>query len=122
MSMSPGTLGRRQFLKTSACGIAAIAAAPYLTSAGPPAQPFHLGSTPLLFLDYSLTKRKKSGPLPSTPPQRRELVMIADQPWERNGISCYCDVLHDPVAQEFRLYYVPIHLDSDPIFRVALAT
>src|SRR4030095_12558450 len=45
-----------------------------------------------------------------------------DKPWERNGISNYCNVFWDPLAREYKLYYVPIHLESKPIFRIALAT
>jgi hypothetical protein len=81
-----------------------------------------LGSRKHLFIDEFLIAEKKNATLCVNPPQRKELVLIADRPWERNGITSYANVFWDPYAREYRLYYVPIHLESNPIFRLALAT
>jgi hypothetical protein len=81
-----------------------------------------LGSNRHLFIDDWLTDSETNVALTVNPPENRQLVVIADKPWERNGISNYCNVFWDPLAREYKLYYVPIHLESKPIFRIALAT
>jgi hypothetical protein len=84
--------------------------------------PYELGSDKHLFVEEFLVAEKKNVTLTVNPPQPRELVVIADRPWERNGITSYCNVFWDEIHKEYRLYYVPIHLQSNPIFRLALAT
>jgi hypothetical protein len=141
MSRRPSTSGmaRRTFLKIAAAGAAVSAAdgkvagaesassqaqevvqAPSVRAPGRP--PYHLGSHTHLFIDEFLIAEKKNVTLCVNPPQRKELVLIADRPWERNGITSYANVLWDPIAKEYRLYYVPIHLESNPIFRLAMAS
>lgn len=87
-----------------------------------PSKPHPLGLTRHLFIDEFLIAEKKGVTLCVNPPQRKELVIIADKPWERGGITSYCNVFWDTIAREYRLYYVPVELDSDPIFCLALAT
>ncbi|MBI3921584.1 MAG: hypothetical protein HY318_09225 [Armatimonadetes bacterium] len=87
-----------------------------------PAAPYALGGNEHLFLDEFLISDMTNVFLTVNPPQRKELVLIADKPWERNGITSYCNVFFDETHKEYRLYYVPIHLDSSPAFRLALAT
>ena len=84
--------------------------------------PHNLGARKHLFLDEFLIDKAENVTLTANPPQRKELVLIADRPWERGGITAYCNVLHDPKLDEYRLYYVPVDLGSKPIFRLALAT
>ena len=56
------------------------------------------------------------------PPCREELVLIADKPWEAGGITSYGNVLWDPYAEEYKLYYVPVCWDVEPGYCTALAT
>jgi hypothetical protein len=81
-----------------------------------------LGSHRHLFIDDWLTDQKKDVALVVNPPENRRLVIIADKPWERGGITCYCNVFFDTTANEYRCYYAPVHMESQPIFRWALAT
>ena len=80
-----------------------------------------LGSNRHLFIDELLIAEKTNVAMVVNPPQRKELVLAADKPWERGGITSYCNVLWDPNYRQFRLYYVPVELDSEPIFRLAMA-
>ncbi|MBN2292877.1 MAG: hypothetical protein JXM70_10655 [Pirellulales bacterium] len=84
--------------------------------------PHNLGANKYLFLDDFMIAEKSNVKLVVNPPQRKELVIIADKPWERGGITSYCNVFWDPNYKQYRLYYVPVDLGSDPIFRLALAT
>jgi hypothetical protein len=81
-----------------------------------------LGSNRHLFIDDLLTDQSENVALTVNPPHDRQLVMIADKPWERGGITNYCNLFFDPHAKEYRLYYAPVHMESNPIFRIALAT
>jgi len=85
------------------------------------AKPYPLGTDKHLFIDEFLIASKQNVTLRVNPPQRKELVIIPDRPWERNGITSYCNVFWDPHTKQYRLYYVPIHLDSNPAFRLAMA-
>ncbi len=125
MDRSLHQVSRRGFLQGVAGGVSAAA----LSANAPPAvgksggsRPFDLGMNRHLFIDELLIAGKENVTLRVNPPQRKELVLIADKPWERGGITSYCNVFWDPIAREFRLYYVPVELDSDPIFRLAMAT
>jgi len=84
--------------------------------------PYELGGDRHVFIDGLLIDKKSHVTLTVNPPQRKELVIVADKPWERNGISCYCNVFWDDNYKQYRLYYVPIHLESKPIYRLAMAT
>ena len=84
--------------------------------------PYNLGSNKHLFLDEFLIAEKSGVDLVVNPPAIKELVLIADKPWERGGITSYCNVLWDDKLGEYRLYYVPVHLESNPVFRLAMAT
>ena len=84
--------------------------------------PYSLGSDRHLFIDNFQIDKKSKVTLTVNPPQLKELVIIADKPWELNGISSYCNVFWDDNYKQYRLYYVPIHLQSKPIYRLALAT
>lgn len=112
---------RRDFL----CSVSSV---PVLTSLmsemerGAAQGTHRLDSDKHLFLDGFLIAEKTNVALAVNPPQRRELVIVADKLWERNGITSYCNVFYDENTKEYRLYYVPIHLPSNPIFRLALAT
>ena len=84
--------------------------------------PYPLGANKHLFLDEFMIAEKSNVKLTVNPPRLEELVLIADKPWERGGITAYCNVLWDPQAGQYRLYYVPVDLGSSPIYRLAMAT
>lgn len=102
--------------------VAVAQAAAVAGDAEPSGEPYPLGSNKHLFLDEFLIAQKADVTLTVNPPQLKELVIIPDRPWERGGITSYCNVFWDPNYEEYRLYYVPIDLESAPIFRLALAT
>jgi len=85
-------------------------------------EPFALGPDKFLFLDEFLLDGVDGAGLTVNPPRFDALVMIADEPWERGGITSYGNVLYDPELDEYRLYYVPVAWDADPGFCLALAT
>ncbi|MBI4556952.1 MAG: hypothetical protein HY706_05155 [Candidatus Hydrogenedentes bacterium] len=84
-------------------------------------KPFDLGSSKFLFLDTFLLDKMKNAELTVNPPRLDALVVIADQPWECGGITSYGNVLFDPAANEYRLYYVPVCWEVEPGFGLALA-
>jgi len=84
--------------------------------------PFPLGGDRFLFLDTFLLDHVSSAHLVVNPPRQIKLVMIADKPWEVGGITSYGNVLWDPYANVYRLYYVPICWDVPPGFCLAMAT
>ena len=86
------------------------------------AGPFALAGDKFLFLDEFLLGSVENAALTVNPPRFDALVMIADQPWEKGGITSYGNVLWDPIAKEYRLYYVPVSWDVSPGFCLALAT
>jgi len=86
------------------------------------AEPYQLGGEKFLFLDHFLLDSVKGAELAVNPPRFDALVMIADRPWEAGGITSYGNVFWDPIAEEYRLYYVPVSWDVDPGFCLALAT
>lgn len=86
------------------------------------ADPYDLGSDRFLFLDAFLLDETTGARLTVNPPSNIELVMIADRPWEKGGITSYGNVLQDPLRNEYRLYYVPVSWDVSPGFGYALAT
>jgi hypothetical protein len=76
-----------------------------------------------LFIDHQLIDAVDNATLVVNPPQRRELVLIADKEWERGGITSYATVLWAPDHRQFRLYYVPVcFVGGQLTFRLALAT
>lgn len=83
---------------------------------------YALGNDRHVFVDNFLIEKRVKVILNVNPPQRKELVIIADKPWEAGGITSYCNVFWDDQYKEYRLYYVPIHLDSKPAYRLAMAT
>jgi hypothetical protein len=85
-------------------------------------KPLDLGGGKFLFLDDLLLDKVEHAALRVNPPRPAGLVLIADQPWERGGITSYGNVLWDPDAREYRLYYVPVCWDVEPGFGLALAT
>ncbi|MBI4603234.1 MAG: hypothetical protein HY721_14870 [Planctomycetes bacterium] len=84
--------------------------------------PFELGGGRFLFLDDLLLEEVRGAEVRVNPPRPAGLVLIADRPWERGGITSYGNVLWDPQAKEIRLYYVPVCWDVEPGFGLALAT
>ncbi|MCC6489742.1 MAG: hypothetical protein IT364_19790, partial [Candidatus Hydrogenedentes bacterium] len=84
--------------------------------------PYPLGSGRFVFLDTLLLEEMSNAHLAVNPPTDIELVMIADRPWEKGGITSYGNVLYDPEHDEYRLYYVPVSWDEPPGFCYALAT
>jgi len=106
-----------------AAGLALVAVASGGWSAdGAGDGPFELGSDKFLFLDEFLLDTVEGAELTVNPPRFDALVLIADRPWERGGITSYGNVLYDPELDEYRLYYVPVAWDEDPGFCIALAT
>jgi len=81
-----------------------------------------LGSNKHLFIDDFLIAKKDNVELRVNPPQRKELVLIADRPWERGGITSYCNVFWDPNYKQYRMYYVPNAPDHNLGFWLAMAT
>jgi len=85
-------------------------------------KPAIVGGDRFLFLDASFIESSQNATLTVNPPAFDALVLIADKPWEKGGITSYGNVFFDPNAHEYRLYYVPINLDAPPGFCLALAT
>ena len=96
--------------------------AAFIAAQAQSSEPIAVGHGPHLFIDEFLIDQKTNVTLTVNPPQRKELVMIADKPWERGGITSYGNVFWDPKYKEYRFYYVPVHLDSNPIFMLCMAT
>jgi hypothetical protein len=84
--------------------------------------PFDVGIDRQLFIDDQLIDRIANAVFTVNPPQRRELVLFPETPWERGGITCYATVFWDEMHKQFRLYYVPTCPAATPTFRLALAT
>jgi len=116
-------INRREFLRRTAAAVpaAAVLSAADGPAAGSPAGIHDLGGNRHVFLDEFLIAEKHNVSLCVNPPERKELALIAEKPWERGGLTSYANAFHDPIAREYRLYYVPVHLESNPIFRLALA-
>src|SRR2546426_8456732 len=107
-------VSRRTFVRSAAaCGLAAAAAPASVEALAAAAKPqaaeevdvapsesrvHNLSSARHLFIDDWLTERKENVTLTVNPPQDRQLVLIADKPWERGGITCYCNVFWDTIA------------------------
>lgn len=89
---------------------------------GRSAQAFRLGHNRFLFLDTFLLDKIHHAALCVNPPREAKLVLIADRPWEAGGITSYGNVFWDPIAREYRLYYVPVCWDVAPGFGLCLAT
>lgn len=82
---------------------------------------FDLGANRHLFIDTSLLDTIENARLNVNPPRFDALVLIADKPWEQGGITSYGNVFFDPIANEYRLYYVPVNFAVSPGFCLALA-
>ncbi len=85
---------RRDFL----CSVSSVPVLTSLTSEmerGAAQGTHRLDSDKHLFLDDFLIAEKTNVTLTVNPPQRRELVIVADKLWERNGITSYCNVFYD---------------------------
>jgi hypothetical protein len=118
-------IGRREFL--SACTTLTMSAAlpgPVggRQRAGAARDVYLLGARKHLFIDDLLVASTEGVVLNAHPPARREMVLVADRPWEAHGITGYGTVLWDEAGRQTRLYYVPIDLGSSPPYRLALAT
>lgn len=85
-------------------------------------QPFPLGAERFLLLDGFLLDTVENAKLTVNPPRFDSLVLIADKPWEKGGITSYGNAFWDPLAEEYRLYYVPVSWDVSPGYCLALAT
>ncbi|MCP5538665.1 MAG: hypothetical protein H7A52_00775 [Akkermansiaceae bacterium] len=59
-----------------------------------------------LFLDPAFLTESEGVQLRVNPPQRREVVIRADKPWEKLMISFYLTVLDDPETGTLRLWYI----------------
>src|SRR5687768_16334126 len=70
-----------------------------------------LGSDRHLFIDDWMTDQKQNVETCVNPAENRQLVVIADKPWETGGITNYINVFYDEGAQEYRMYYVPVHME-----------
>ncbi len=81
-----------------------------------------LGDNRHLFLDQFLIAEMENARIAVNRPERESLVVIADKPWESGGITSYGNVLYDPYAEEYKLYYVPVSWDVEPGFCTAMAT
>jgi hypothetical protein len=81
-----------------------------------------LGRHKHLFIDDWLTSESQNVTLEVNQPQRMGLVLIADKPWERGGLTSYANVLWDPQAREYRMYYVPIVIRPQTRWCIAMAT
>lgn len=84
--------------------------------------PRNLGTDRHVFIDRRMVDVLSNAELTVNPPDREELVLIADKPWESGGITSYGNVLWDPEAKEYKLYYVPVSWDAEPGYCTALAT
>jgi hypothetical protein len=122
----PELAGRRR-KSTMRCRLSSVMACALFATilAGAPtavAEPYGLGGDTFLFLDEFLLNSMVNAELTVNPPRFDALVLIADKPWEKGGITSYGNVFHDPMAKEYRLYYVPVSWDVEPGFCLCLAT
>lgn len=83
--------------------------------------PFDLRNQRFLFLDTFLLEECSGAKIAVNPPNNAKLVVFADQPWERGGITSYGNVFWDPEANLYRMYYVPVCWDVSPGFGLAMA-
>jgi hypothetical protein len=120
---------RRQFVQvataavaTSALALQRAGAQPAAAQAPAEASPHALGRNKHLFIDDWLTSESQNVTLRVNEPQRMGLAMIADKPWERGGLTSYANVLWDPQAREYRMYYVPIVIRPQTRWCIAMAT
>src|SRR5262245_20096970 len=60
-----------------------------------PGEAHSIGHHKHLFIDDWLTSESINVELRVNPPERKGLVLCADKPWERGGITSYCNVLWD---------------------------
>lgn len=103
------------------CGITWILLS--LISMGASAGDIHsLAGNKHLFLDEFLLDEIKGAHITVNAAEKGDLVLFADQPWEAGGVTSYGNVLWDPYAKEYRMYYVPVCWDVQPGFCLALAT
>lgn len=72
------------------------------------ANPIALGSRLELFLDDHLIERITGADLRLHPPERREVVLVTDKPWEGNACA-YRTVFQD--GGKIRMYYAGNHYD-----------
>lgn len=87
--------------------VAAIVAATVLPSAQS-AEPLRIGSRLELFVDDFLIERMNGAELVLHHPERREIVMVTDKPWEGNACH-YRTVFRD--GDVFRMFYGAQHYD-----------
>lgn len=81
----------------------------------PPAGAEPTGSRPAprqLFLDPDFLEERSGVELRVNPPERRELVIRPDQPWEKRMISLFLTVLDD--GGKLRMWYICRDADNQP--------
>ena len=128
-------LSRRKVLQTAAAASAAAVlsrgcSSPPTGAGDQPATPerkdpvFDVADHRQLFIDRHLVADARDVTCVVNPPQCRELVLIAEKPWESGGITCYATAFWDEMHRQFRMYYVPVSFapDSGLTYRLALAT
>ncbi len=108
--------------KKTACVVMILTCIQFMAGHAPAKEPYELGCNKFLFLDDFLLDQIEGARLQVNPPRFDALVLIADKPWEKGGITSYGNVFWDPNAKEYRLYYVPVAWDVEPGFCLALAT
>lgn len=84
-------------------------------------KPHELGKNKHVFIDDFLIDKEQGADFHVNPPTNIELVMTADEPWERGGITSYGNVFYDPAIKKYRMYYVPVNMDIEPIWNTCLA-
>ena len=93
----------RHLLLVLLVSVIAITFAPIVRAAEPAAAPIDIGSRVEMFVDRFLIDRMSDGAsLRLTEPQRREIVLTLDQPWE-GPTSAYFTVFRD--GDLVRMYY-----------------
>jgi len=82
--------------------VVAVALACWCGAEGEDNTPLRLGAEPVLFVDRSLIERADGVELRLSKPERREVVLVTDRPWE-GPQSAYFSVLRD--GERILLYY-----------------
>ena len=70
--------------------------------------PIQLGANRHLFIDDALIESSAGAVLTVNSPEVKELVIIADRPWERNGLPSYGTALRDPQTGEDLMFYFAV--------------
>ncbi|TVY08039.1 hypothetical protein [Paenibacillus cremeus] len=69
----------------------------------PKREVLRIGNRVELFVDDTLIHRMEKAYLKLNPPEKKEIVLTMDQPWEGSGSGIYCTVFKE--GDKYRMYY-----------------